>query len=71
MRNGEEMLERRFITLEDVREILCISRSQAYALVRSGDIRAIRIGGRGQWRIETGELEAYIQRSYHKPSIFP
>lgn len=54
----------RFITLPDVQEILNISQPQAYALVRSGALPAIQVGGRGQWRIEETELEAYIQRQY-------
>lgn len=54
----------RFLLLSDVCEILNISSAQAYALVRSGDLPAIRIGGRGQWRVEATELEAYIQRMY-------
>ncbi len=54
----------RFLPLADVAEILSISMSQAYALVRRGDLRAIRIGGRGQWRVEKTELEAFIKRSY-------
>ena len=29
-----------------------------------GELRAIKIGGRGQWRIERDELEAFIQRMY-------
>ena len=62
--DGAPAIGRRFLTLEDVQTILAISRSQAYALVRSGALRAIRVGGRGQWRIESEELEAYIQRAY-------
>lgn len=54
----------RFLTLADVAEILNISAPQAYALVRSGDLPAIQIGGRLQWRVETEELERYIQRMY-------
>lgn len=54
----------RFIPLSDVAESLSISASQAYALVRSGELRAIKVGGRGQWRVEISELEDYIQRSY-------
>jgi excisionase family DNA binding protein len=54
----------RFLQLADVAEILAISARQAYALVNSGDLPAIRVGGRGQWRIEASELEAYIQRKY-------
>lgn len=54
----------KFVPLEYVMEELSISKSQAYALVRSGDLRAIQVGGRGQWRIDLVELEAYIERAY-------
>jgi excisionase family DNA binding protein len=54
----------RFLQLADVAETLNISPRQAYALVNSGELPAIRVGGRGQWRVETTELEAYIQRKY-------
>ncbi len=54
----------RFLTLADVQEVLNVTAPQAYALVRSGDLPAIQVGGRGQWRIEATELEAYIQRQY-------
>nr|WP_218875441.1 helix-turn-helix domain-containing protein [Janibacter alkaliphilus] len=50
--------------MSEVSEILGISSAQAYALVRSGDLPAIKVGGRGQWRVEVDELEAYIQRMY-------
>lgn len=56
----------RFLTLADVAETLNISASQAYALVRSGDLPAIKVGGRGQWRIEVSVLEDYIQRMYEQ-----
>ena len=54
----------RFVPLTDVAETLAISAAQAYALVRRGDLRAIQVGGRGQWRVEIDQLEAYIQRQY-------
>lgn len=54
----------RFLTLADVTEVLNISAAQAYALVRSGELPAIQIGGRLQWRVESAELERYIERMY-------
>lgn len=54
----------RFLPLTEVAETLSISSAQAYALVRSGELPAIKVGGRGQWRVETSELEDYIQRMY-------
>lgn len=63
-------MAQRFLQLPDVCEVLNISSSQAYALVRSGDLPAIRIGGRGQWRVEASELEAFIQRKYSETRDF-
>ncbi|MBG6182090.1 excisionase family DNA binding protein [Arthrobacter sp. CAN_A6] len=60
------MAEKRFLTLADVGEVLNISSSQTYALVRSGDLPAIQVGGRGQWRVETTVLEDYIKQAYEK-----
>ena len=60
-------MAQRFLTLADVTEILNISSQQAYALVRSGELPAIQIGGvgkAGQWRVEVDQLEAYIERMY-------
>src|SRR3954451_7092962 len=54
----------RFLQLAEVSGILNISSAQASALVRSGELPAIKIGGRGQWRVEATELESYIQRMY-------
>jgi len=59
----------RFLTLADVTEILNISSQQAYALVRSGELPAIQIGGQGKagrWRVEVDQLEAYIARMYEQ-----
>lgn len=60
----------RFLTLADVAEALNVSAAQAYALVRSGELRAIKIGGRGQWRVEETELEEYIERMYAETADF-
>jgi excisionase family DNA binding protein len=60
----------RFLTLADVAETLNVSAAQAYALVRSGDLPAIKVGGRGQWRVEASELEGYISRLYNDTKAF-
>lgn len=57
-------VDRRFMTLADVADVLNISAAQAYALVRSGELRAIKVGGRGQWRVAESDFEDYIQRMY-------
>lgn len=64
------MANDRFLTLADVAEILNISGSQTYALVRSGELEAIKVGGRGQWRVERDKLESYIARMYDETRRF-
>lgn len=64
------MVSERFLTLADVAELLNISGSQTYSLVRSGELPAIKIGGRGQWRVERTALETYIKRMYDETRVF-
>src|SRR3954465_8328219 len=54
----------RFLTLADVAEILAPPGGPGRGRVQSGELRYIQIGGRQQDRIETVELEKYIQRMY-------
>jgi len=63
-------MQQRFLTLPDVAEVLNVSESQAYALVRSGELRAAKIGGRGVWRVEQTELQNYIDRMYAETARF-
>ena len=60
----------RFLTLAEVAETLATSPAQVYALVRRGDLPAIKIGGRGQWRVEAVQLEEFIQRMYAQTREF-
>ncbi len=55
---------RRFLTLPEVAEELATSTARVYALVRKGDLAAIKIGGRGQWRVERTRLEEWRERQY-------
>jgi excisionase family DNA binding protein len=57
-------MEARFLLLADVAAELNVSDSQVYHMVRSGELPAIKIGGRGQWRVERAKLEEYIERKY-------
>lgn len=51
-------------TLSQVAQILGCSNAQVYAMLRHGTIPAIKVGGRGQWRIETTELDRAIEKMY-------
>jgi excisionase family DNA binding protein len=59
-------VEPRFYTLEDVATILNVRIAQVYALVRSGDLPAIKLGGRGVWRVDRLQLEEYIERMHEQ-----
>ncbi|MFG1913060.1 helix-turn-helix domain-containing protein [Kribbella sp. NPDC048928] len=60
----------RFLKLSDAAEELAMSQNQVYALVRRGDIEAVKIGGRGQWRIERVKFEEYIAKTYEETRQF-
>ena len=60
----------RFLTMQEVADELATSLSQIYHMVRSGELPAIKIGGRGQWRIERAKLEEYIGMKYAETAEF-
>ena len=59
-----EAIGPRFLQMSDVADELAVSMSQVYHMVRSGELPAIKVGGRGHWRIERVKLEEYIERRY-------
>lgn len=60
----------RFLRLDDVAQILNVSESQVYSLVRRQELKAIKIGQRGQWRVEQSALEEFIQSRYDDTARF-
>lgn len=52
------------MVLEEVARELSVSNAQVYALVRSKALPAIKLGGRGQWRVERSRLEDFITNAY-------
>jgi excisionase family DNA binding protein len=56
----------RFLTIADVALELKVSVNQAYALVRSGELPAIKVGAAGRWRVERAQFEAYIDALYEE-----
>jgi excisionase family DNA binding protein len=63
-------VEPRFYTLEDVATILNVRVAQVYALVRSGELPAVKIGGRGVWRVDRRQLESYIDRLHEETRVW-
>ena len=58
------------LTLADVAEILNTSSAQVYALVRRKELRAMKLGGRGKWRVLPADLEAFIQQQFEDTDKF-
>lgn len=54
----------RFMRIQHITEKLATTGSQVYALLRTGELQGIQIGGRKQWRIERSKLEEWIQARY-------
>jgi excisionase family DNA binding protein len=49
-----------------VATVLNVRVAQVYALVRSGELPAVKLGGRGVWRVDRNQLEAYIERMHEE-----
>ena len=57
----------RFLTLAQVKEILNVGMPALYALVSSGDLRALQLsGGRRMWRVSEDDLADYLERCYQE-----
>lgn len=67
---GPDEVEPRFFTLDQVAAYLAVSKPQAYALVRSGELPAIKLGGRGVWRVDRRQLETYIERLHEETAAW-
>jgi excisionase family DNA binding protein len=58
--------KRRFLTIEQAAEELNSKASLIRNLMKTGELRAIKIGAAGQWRIGIQDLEDYIADAYRR-----
>lgn len=56
----------RFLRIRDVALELDTSETQVFALLRSGELAGIKIGGRGVWRVERSKFEEWIAERYRQ-----
>ncbi|MET3934926.1 helix-turn-helix domain-containing protein [Arthrobacter sp. OAP107] len=56
----------RFLTLAQVAEELNVKQSLVQGLIRTGELRAFQVGGRGMWRIGRQDVEDYIDHAYRR-----
>ena len=63
---SEEKKKHRFLTIEQVAEELNVSVAQVRALLKSGELRGLQVGGRNVWRIGANDVEDYIAEAYKR-----
>lgn len=56
----------RFLTIEQVAQELNVGEPLIRAMLKSGELRGIQIGGRGAWRIGNEDLDAYVEAAYRR-----
>ncbi|MEV7661805.1 helix-turn-helix domain-containing protein [Paenarthrobacter sp. NPDC089316] len=56
------------MTIEQVAEELATTEIQIRAMLKSGQLKGIQIGGRNVWRIGRQDLEVFIQDAYRQVS---
>lgn len=56
----------RFLTIEQVARELNVGEPLVRAMLKSGELRGIQVGGRGAWRIGIADVEAYIEQAYQR-----
>ena len=52
------------LTLAQVKEILNVGMPTLYALLSSGELRGLQLGGRRMWRVSQEDLADYLERTY-------
>ncbi len=68
---GEARPEPRFLTLDEAAALAGVTRHAIYVAVRRGELAAIRLGGRGQWRVERAVLEEWMRRGRDGHALIP
>ncbi|MCD4849679.1 helix-turn-helix domain-containing protein [Arthrobacter sp. AK01] len=63
---SDEKKKHRFLTIEQVAEELNVSVSQVRALLKTGELRGLQVGGRNVWRIGANDVEEYIAEAYKR-----
>lgn len=63
---GQHPAKPRFLTVEQVAEELNVGIPQIRSLIKSRELRALQIGGRGLWRVGVVDVEAYISAAYEQ-----
>jgi excisionase family DNA binding protein len=64
----DEPTKRRFLTIEQAAEELNVKESLIRGLIKTGELRALQVGGRGLWRVGRQDVEDYVSEAYRRTS---
>lgn len=62
----DEPTQHRFMTISQAAEEMNVKQSLIQGLIRTGELRALQVGGRGLWRIGGEDVEDYIADAYRQ-----
>lgn len=62
----DELTQSRFLTIDQAAEELNVKQSLIRGLIKTGELRALQIGGRGLWRVGRQDVEDYIADAYRR-----
>lgn len=62
----EKPANKRFLTIEQVAEELIVGAPQIRALLRTGELKGIQVGGRRLWRIGVDDVDEYVADAYRR-----
>lgn len=57
-------VEPRFYTVNEVATLLATTPNHVHAMLKRQELPGIKIGNRGQWRVERTEFEKYVKTRY-------
>lgn len=59
---AQSMSQSRFMTVQEVADLMRVSSMTVYRLIKSGDLRAVRVGR--SFRVREDDVNAYLEQSY-------
>ncbi|MDR6794788.1 excisionase family DNA binding protein [Pseudarthrobacter oxydans] len=62
----DQRAQSRFLTMTQVAEELNVKQSLVQGLIKTGELRAFQVGGRGMWRIGRQDVEDYVNQAYQR-----
>lgn len=59
---AQSFAQSRFMTVQEVADLMRVSSMTVYRLIKAGDLRAVRVGR--SFRIREADVNEYLERSY-------